>query len=324
MFVCICCSAFVYPDQYPDALCGSPPPPHHPLLVVSFITHSMGGLVLRSALHSPLLAALKGEGAARLGIFIPLACPHLGTRGGGWMSEGGVNPLVRGGVWALSNKYKCLREMGGEEEGGGDKVNSSLIYTLSLCPADISPDHPLLSSPVVTAVHPDASTSTSATHANGATGAPPDLLASFARVVVVSSPEDQYVPAHSASLLLPPSMRGAGMETVEGMGRRVVERLGGVGGEKLVRIYILNYPAPSSPIPIHMSRYGRGEEDARGDGSISSKGGVGGLLMGGIKGMDVDVLIGRKAHIVYAENVQVVRQLVYTLAPFFYALDHHV
>eukprot|EP01031_Cornospumella_fuschlensis_P025969 gene25969-31360_t len=310
-------------EHFPEAFALTPPPPAYPRLIVSFITHSMGGVVLRTALHSPLLYPLQGLGGKmKLGVFISLACPHVGTKGGSWLSsEGGVNPLVRGGVWALSNKYKCLRELGCEDEtagpAGGDKP-SCLIYFLSLPPSDIPSNHVLFTSTNAASVSTSKSTPTS----------PPDLLACFARVVLVSSPEDQYVPSHSASLSLPPSMRGSAKDaSVEEMGRRVVERLGGLGGEKLVRVYILNYPAPPPPVPIHLSRYGRGDEEILGEGmgvGASSKGGgvVGGLLKGGMKGVDVDVLIGRKAHIVYVENTQVVRQLVFTLAPFFYALDY--
>jgi alpha-beta hydrolase superfamily lysophospholipase len=67
-------------------------------LRVSFIAHSMGGLIIRSALQEKELASCLLN---KLHLFISLAVPHLGT----------LFPdsnLVSTGMWALSKFKNCV------------------------------------------------------------------------------------------------------------------------------------------------------------------------------------------------------------------------
>lgn len=139
-------------------------------LRISFIAHSMGGLIVRSALQEKELHFLRNK----LHIFISLAVPHLGS----CFPE---SSIVSTGMWALS-KFKncvCLKELNLEEShadgknntaaNGKDKdkekekekeMKSKFLYKLS----------------------------------------EESCLNKFTKIVLISSPKDQYVPFYSARL----------------------------------------------------------------------------------------------------------------------------
>jgi hypothetical protein len=78
---------------------------------ISFIGHSLGGLIIRSALHEPRLAFLMNK----LYLFITLASPHLGNL----FHD---SSIVSTGMWALSKFKNCISL----------KVSYSLQLVLSL------------------------------------------------------------------------------------------------------------------------------------------------------------------------------------------------
>ena len=89
---------------------------------ISFIGHSMGGLIIRRALQEEKMKRyLK-----KLHVFITLATPHLGT-------SYAESQLVASGQWAIMKWYKCqsLKELGLDDISSGD-IQSSFMYKLSV------------------------------------------------------------------------------------------------------------------------------------------------------------------------------------------------
>lgn len=104
------------------------------------------------------------------------------------------------------------------------------------------------------------------------------VLDHFKRVVLFSSPKDQYVPGHSARIQVPHKaetdyLRGTAIKKMTG------NLLSKMNPESLVRVTLLNN------VPDTASA--------------------------------VDSFIGRAAHICYLDNAIVVQQLVYSLYPYF-------
>jgi pimeloyl-ACP methyl ester carboxylesterase len=88
---------------------------------ISFIGHSMGGVVIRKAVEHPRLEALR----RRFHVYISLASPHLGA-------VFGESGLVSTGMWAMLQwkKSQALRDLGLQDGFLGDPFKSTL-YSLS-------------------------------------------------------------------------------------------------------------------------------------------------------------------------------------------------
>ncbi|KAJ1412490.1 hypothetical protein B484DRAFT_317224, partial [Ochromonadaceae sp. CCMP2298] len=191
---------------------------------VSFLGHSMGGLVVRCALQEVCLRPLL----PRLHAYVSLATPHLGQ----------LFPdsqLVNTGMWALLRwkRYAALGELmmedgaaggggaagagagtGGTGTGGGDSAGAGagigagtgtggglrdcLLYRLSES----------------------------------------DGLSRFRSVLLVSSPKDQYVPSHSARIQTHP--RAAADEAGRAVTSMVHNLLSPLSPQQLVRITMDN------------------------------------------------------------------------------------
>jgi hypothetical protein len=196
---------------------------------VSFIGHSMGGLIIRRALEEPCLEGLRRW----FHVYLSLATPHLGT-------TFAQSQLVATGMFLIMKWHKCrsLQQLGLEDTGLlGDK-ESTTIFKLST--------------------------------ASG--------LGYFKRVILVSSPADQYVPSYSARIQV-----AAKAESHSRLGSVVVKMaaslLESIKPENLLRLTLINN--------VHDNA------------------------------SNLDSFIGRAAHICYLDNPVVVQQLVYTLSSYF-------
>jgi pimeloyl-ACP methyl ester carboxylesterase len=88
---------------------------------VSFIGHSMGGLVVRRALEHRSLHYLRH----RCHVYVSLATPHLGT-------QYSSSPLVSTGMWVLGQwgKSQSLKELALGDGALGDRTRG-IVYKLS-------------------------------------------------------------------------------------------------------------------------------------------------------------------------------------------------
>ena len=94
---------------------------------VSFIAHSMGGLVTRAALRSPVLAPL----ISLLHTFISLASPHLGIiYGQESTKEGAMGVVLPSAIWLYSKMRKSasLQEL---RLSDNSDIRLSVLYSLS-------------------------------------------------------------------------------------------------------------------------------------------------------------------------------------------------
>lgn len=73
----------------------------HPVTRISFIAHSLGALVLRLALNSPLFTVYRD----RFHLFLSLNTPHLGVVFPGWTTEWGSKFV------SFFNNSKVLSEL---------------------------------------------------------------------------------------------------------------------------------------------------------------------------------------------------------------------
>lgn len=212
----------------------------------------------------------------KLQVFVSMACPHLGTL---YMSSS----IVSAGMWALSTfkQYKSLKELNMDEEAGGGDIASSLIYKLSLPPV-------------------------------GQT----DLLAAFKRIVLVSAPEDQYVPAYSANIEVPPSiaMDGKPGHTIAAMAHQLLSRL---RADRILRLTLFNLHSNSSS--NHIDAYTQTPAvtytNAGSKMTESIVSNIGGTSKK-TSMMDINNAIGRTAHICYLENPQFTKQMAFLLLPY--------
>jgi hypothetical protein len=83
----------LFEDKYPDFLEKENTSKE---IRISFIGHSLGGLIIRSALQEPRLAFLTNK----LYLFITLATPHLGNL----FHD---SSIISTGMWALSKFKNC-------------------------------------------------------------------------------------------------------------------------------------------------------------------------------------------------------------------------
>jgi hypothetical protein len=159
---------------------------------ISFIGHSLGGLIIRCALQEARLQILRDK----LHVFISLATPHLGNCfSDSPLVSTGKNPVYNIiiyilsneydiiifsmliGMWALSRwkNYRCLQELVMED---GETLEDSILYRLSLpSPPGFNTDN-------------TSNTSSKINYSNA--------LQAFKKVIFVSSPKDQYVSTYSA------------------------------------------------------------------------------------------------------------------------------
>lgn len=195
---------------------------------ISFIGHSMGGLIIRRALEEPCMEGLR----PMFHVYISLATPHLGT-------SYAQSQLVATGMWAIMKWRKCssLQQLSLEDAFFGD-MEKTLLFKLSSA----------------------------------------ESLRYFKRVILVSSPADQYVPSYSARVQVP-----AKAENDKRKGSVIMKMaaslLSSVKPENLIRLTLLNNVHEASSA--------------------------------------VDNFIGRAAHICYLDNPVVVEQLAYSLFSFF-------
>jgi len=119
---------------------------------LSFIGHSLGGLIIRSAL--PLLE----EYSKKMHLCMTLSTPHLGC-------SKGSSSIVTAGMWVLKTLKKCraLNEMSLQDS---QQIENSYLAALGNQPG----------------------------------------LEWFTHLVLVSSPQDYYVPHHSARIEIPPAL----------------------------------------------------------------------------------------------------------------------
>ena len=89
---------------------------------ISFIGHSLGGLLLRSAIASDSMKHLR----SRFHTFLSFASPHLGTMFNS-------SPLVNTGLWLMQKlrRSTCLRQLSCKEESN---FRNTFIYKLSKKP----------------------------------------------------------------------------------------------------------------------------------------------------------------------------------------------
>lgn len=179
---------------------------------VSFIGHSLGGLIIRSALQEERMQCLRPH----LHTFLSLASPHVGNL----YSD---SSLVSTGMWALAKfkNYRCLQELVLEDapkdvaapptaqEHEDVLRQQSLLFRLSLPTVPMTPAPLLPSSNKVTS--PPLPTASSASTPSSSTrhGPPPtftNALSDFKHVICVSSPKDQYVSTYSARIQLSPKV----------------------------------------------------------------------------------------------------------------------
>jgi hypothetical protein len=195
---------------------------------ISFIGHSMGGLIIRRALEEPCMQGLR----PMFHVYISLATPHLGT-------SYAQSQLVATGMWAIMKWHKCssLQQLSLEDAFFGDK-EKTLLFKLSSA----------------------------------------ESLRYFKRVILVSSPADQYVPSYSARMQVPAK---AESDTRNGsvIMKMAASLLSSIKPENLIRLTLLNNVHEASSA--------------------------------------VDNFIGRAAHICYLDNPVVVEQLAYSLFSFF-------
>jgi hypothetical protein len=176
--------------------------------------------------------------------------------------------LVSAGMWALSTfkQYKSLKELNFEDEGNRGDIQKSLLYRLAMVPEGQV-----------------------------------DLFASFHRIVLVSSPEDQYVPTYSANLEVPSSIMSdtsnKGGEMISHMALSLLSR---INISTLVRMTVFNlHPANST------------------ENSVESNASIGNYSSSNKKSIiDINQVIGRTAHICYLDNAQFTRQLILSLLPY--------
>lgn len=227
---------------------------------VSFIGHSAGGLIIRRCLEEPSMRPLL----SKLHVYMSLATPHMGTL----FAE---SQLVATGMWAMLKygKSQLLRELRLEDGArgylGGVKNNDiensniaiedSLIYRLSTN----------------------------------------DVLQYFKKVILVSSPLDQYVPIYSARI-----QKSDKAENTPKIGSVIVKMaanlMSQVEPDRLIRISIEDNVT---------FRAGAANERL-------VNGSAGPTVMS-----SVDSIIGRTAHICYLENPIVVEALMMNLYPYF-------
>lgn len=209
---------------------------------LSFVGHSLGGLVVRKALEHERLRELHH----RCHVYVSLATPHLGTT-----HLHHSSPLVATGMWAMTQWGRgtktSLRELALSDGLLGDRTRSK-VYAL----------------------------------------ADNKVLSHFSRVILVSSPQDMYVPLHSTSLKFPAdavNMNGNGSSNTNGAASdsvlRTMQRniLSTIPPERLVRLTL----------------------------GIAQDGPL----------LNLNNFIGRTAHICYLENKVVADMLIAALAPFF-------
>ncbi|CAG9311896.1 unnamed protein product [Blepharisma stoltei] len=125
---------------------------YKPIGKISFIGHSLGGLIIRAAL--PLLSNYTSY----MHLFMTLSCPHLGV-------IEGSNSVLKAGMWILKKVKKCpsFKELTFTDK---ENVKDGLIYKLS-------------------------------------EGVGLDW---FSHVILISSPQDHYIPHYSARIEAPTSL----------------------------------------------------------------------------------------------------------------------
>lgn len=207
---------------------------------ISFIGHSLGGLIIRSALQEDSLQPLRDK----LHVFMSLATPHVGNL----FSD---SSLVSTGMWALAKfkNYRCLQELvledggkdlnlvpdvlarenggsngssNGSSSGSGRKGEGATSGTeeqnqerrhqqlaqrearITTQAAQLVGQSSLLyrlSLPVVPlSSSSSGSTSTSDSASGGGVRVTRNALRDFRHVLLVSSPKDQYVSTYSARI----------------------------------------------------------------------------------------------------------------------------
>ncbi len=248
--------------------------PHHDSLDhrVSFIGHSLGGLIIRSALQEERLRFLR----PRLHTFMSLASPHVGNL----YSD---SSLVSTGMWALAKfkNYRCLQELILEDgpkdaasppslqEGEAVLSQQSLLFRMSL---------PQVPMPTVVSSSSGASSSSSARASSVTTSK--NVLMDFKHVICVSSPKDQYVSTYSARIQLSPKVES---EAAKGsllamFVARMIEHLTKdvLSAAQLVRVMVVNNEEDISACAGNVvGGNGSANNSGGGGGSSSSGGGFG-------------------------------------------------
>ena len=147
---------------------------------ISFLAHSLGGIVVRSLITRPAVAHL----ISRLHLFVSFCTPHLGTQ-----SQTGV---VSAGMWVVRKWYQSMSLLQLSLKDAPD-VRDCFLYHLSEAPS----------------------------------------LEYFSHVVLISSPQDRYVPHQSAQLLTGSTSDNTSEEMCANLLRGMEE-----GGVELVRVMV--------------------------------------------------------------------------------------
>ena len=98
---------------------------NHSVTRISFISHSLGALVLRLALNSPLLTTYRN----RFHLFLSLNSPHLGVLFPGKTTEWGSK------VVSLFNNSKAVTELLLKD---AKNQRNTLLYKMALNPGNIN------------------------------------------------------------------------------------------------------------------------------------------------------------------------------------------
>lgn len=124
VFLCLCLTdigdmgrrlALELSAYFTDSFSGPPSDAQHHLGRLSFLCHSLGGLIVRSALNEPPLAPYL----PKLFTYVSLATPHCGY------VFGSENILLNTGIWFLKkwNKSKCLAQLSMTDEPNEENNN---------------------------------------------------------------------------------------------------------------------------------------------------------------------------------------------------------
>jgi hypothetical protein len=318
---------------------------------VSFIGHSLGGLIIRSALQEEQLQPLR----SRLHTFMSLASPHVGNL----YSD---SSLVSTGMWALAKfkNYRCLQELV-LEDGPKDASappspqesedvlrQQSLLFRLSLPLVPMNGGTPALGKQPHKHIP---------SHKNA--------LCLFKHVICVSSPKDQYVSTYSARIQVSPKVENESQRgTIPAMlVCRMIENLTAnvLNPSQLVRVMVVNNEedvtvnggisgpssnshgnggnaagmgggppgnsggassttlvtdAVSAPTLINslMAHDLTSSSSSAGMGTTTPSGAMT-LVFGGVT--DINSAIGRSAHICYLDNAVVAHQLIFSCLQYF-------
>lgn len=172
---------FFCQDKIPDLL---DPSKDKSSCTISFIGHSLGGLIIRAALSDDLLKNLKNK----CNVYISLSTPHVGNLFG-------ESNLVNTGMWAMKKIKNCLalKELVLEDIYPTSIASASSSASSASASTYDSQDFPEIPSSILTNFPLFTSTTLFKIATNKS-------LNNFSHIFLFSSLRDQYVPFYSSRL----------------------------------------------------------------------------------------------------------------------------